>query len=168
MGDHGSSRKDTSESGIGFLSMLGRFRDPILRAFWAPRAKIPCFVRACFQVVFYTEFECESTLSELQKHWFGVRGIAKTKFSQKSEFWWFQGPVFVLFGCLGPNWGQFFWLLMPWRQAWKLMVFHGHPRIHILHQVTPIRVGSGLLTSLTIIAYQQKADRRPANQHPQD
>ena len=56
MGDHGSSRKDTSESGIGFLSILGRFRDPILRAFWVPRAKILCLFRACFQVTFCIDF----------------------------------------------------------------------------------------------------------------
>ena len=56
VGDHGSSRKDTSESGIGFLSLLGRFRDPILKAFWVPRAKILCFFRACFQVTFCTGF----------------------------------------------------------------------------------------------------------------
>ena len=34
-GDHGSSRKDTWGSGTRCLMILGRFGDPILKAFWA-------------------------------------------------------------------------------------------------------------------------------------
>ena len=30
-------------------------REPILKAFWVPRAKILCFSRACFQVTFCTD-----------------------------------------------------------------------------------------------------------------
>ena len=86
MGDHGSSSKVTLGSGIGFLTILRRFRDPIFRAFRVLRAKIRICFYACFQVIFLQICESESGRLGLPKQAFGVRWVAKTNFSQKSEF----------------------------------------------------------------------------------
>ena len=84
MGDHGSSSKVTLGSGIGFLTILRRFRDPIFRAFRVLRTKI----RIVFMLVSRSRFlqicESESGRLGLPKQAFGVRRVAKTKFSQKS------------------------------------------------------------------------------------
>ena len=86
VGDHGSSRKDTSESGIGFLLIPRRFWDPISKVFLAPRAKQLVFCVLVSRSLVAQIVEPKSGRLRLPKQGFGVRGIAKTKFSQKSEF----------------------------------------------------------------------------------
>ena len=86
MGDHGSSSKVTLGSGVRFFMILGRFPDPIFKAFRVLLAQIRILFHACFQVVFLQTFEFESGRLGFLKQAFGVRWVAKTKFSQKSEF----------------------------------------------------------------------------------
>ena len=43
LGDHGSSRKDMCGSGTRLLMILGRFRDPILKAFRVQMGYVLCF-----------------------------------------------------------------------------------------------------------------------------
>ena len=86
MRNHGSSSKVTLGSETGFLTILRRFRDPIFRAFRVLRTKIRICFYACFQVIFLQIFESESGCLGPLKQAFGVRRVAKTKFSQKSEF----------------------------------------------------------------------------------
>ena len=51
-----SITKHTLRSRLGFLWIFGRFRDPILKAFWVPWSNKGVFVLACFQVSFSDVF----------------------------------------------------------------------------------------------------------------
>ena len=86
LGGHRSSRKDILGSRVGFLLILGRFRDPILRAFlvlWSNTGDLfSCFLTGSFFMIFWYE----SGSMELGKLAFGVRGYAKTNLSQMSGF----------------------------------------------------------------------------------
>ena len=54
--NHGSSRKDSGWSRIGFLAIFERLSDVILRAFWAPKLKNRFgFIRTCVQDTYYTD-----------------------------------------------------------------------------------------------------------------
>ncbi len=86
LGGHRSSRKDILGSRVGFLLILGRFRDPILRAFlvlWSNTGDLfSCFLPGSFFMIFWYE----SGSMELGKQAFGVRGCAKINLSQMSGF----------------------------------------------------------------------------------
>ncbi len=111
---HGSSRKDTSESGIGFLLILGRFWDPMLQFFWAPRAKNP----VCFALVsrFYFSLisECKSGFLELTKARIWCKRYCKNQVFAEVGILMILGSFFCVFR---RPWGYFFSLLLPWRQA---------------------------------------------------
>ena len=46
----GSTKKDTLGFRLGFSLIFGRFRDPILKAFYVPWTKNGVFGHTCFQV----------------------------------------------------------------------------------------------------------------------
>ena len=59
--------KDALRSRLGFLSIFGGFRGPILKVFWVPWTKKGVFVHACFPIVFSVDFWA----------WIWMSGIAK-------------------------------------------------------------------------------------------
>ena len=81
-GAPGSRRKDTLGSRLGFLSILGGFRD----RFWEPWTNMSVFVMLVSRSHFVVILGSKSGRLGLQKQAFGVRVVAKTYFSQKSEF----------------------------------------------------------------------------------
>ena len=56
----------------------------------------------CFKILGF-----ESGRLGFKKQAFGVRGVAKTNFSQKLEFCCFEGPFFMFLGGLGTNFHDF-------------------------------------------------------------
>ena len=110
LGGHRSSRKDILGSRVGFLLILGGFRDPILRAFLVLWSNTGVFFSCLFPGSFLLIFWYESGRMELEKQAFGVRGCAKTNLSQMSGFCRFQGQFFMFFCGLGTNLHDF-WCL---------------------------------------------------------
>jgi hypothetical protein len=106
-GAPGSRRKDTLGSRLGFLSILGGFRDPFLRAFWETWTKLSVFVMLVSRSHFVLILGSDSGCLGLQKQAFGVRGVAKTNFSQKLEFCCFEGPFLMFLGGLRTNFHDF-------------------------------------------------------------
>ena len=86
LGGHRSSRKDILGSRVGFLLILGVFRDAILRAFLVLWSNTGVFVSCFLPGSFLMTFWYESGRMELGKQAFGVRGCAKTNLSQMSRF----------------------------------------------------------------------------------
>jgi hypothetical protein len=84
-GAPGSTRKEILGSRLGFLSILGGFRDPFLRAFWETWTKLSVFVMLVSRSHFVVILGSESGRLGLQKQAFGVRRVVKTNFSQKLE-----------------------------------------------------------------------------------
>ena len=58
----------------------------------------------------------------LQKRILGNGSVAKKQLSHKLDFSSFQGYFFHDFVWL---WEPLSWLLLPWRLAWKFMIFYG-------------------------------------------
>ena len=72
--------------GAATKSPWGLVSDVTGTVFRARRVTIRVFFcHACFQVIFLQIFESESGRLGLPKQTFGVRGVAKTNFSQKTE-----------------------------------------------------------------------------------
>ena len=84
-GAPGSRRKETLGSRLGFLLILGGFRDPFLIVVWEPWTKISVFVMLVSRSHFVVILGSKSGRLGLQKQAFGVRGVVKTNFSQKLE-----------------------------------------------------------------------------------
>ncbi len=85
VGDHGTTGRTRRSLESDFYRFWDDF-GPILKAFWAPRAKILCFFLLVSRSPFAPIFESKSGRLGLPKQGFGVKCIAKNKFSQKSEF----------------------------------------------------------------------------------
>ena len=85
-----------------FLAISGRFRDPILKAFWVPWADIQFFLRACFQDTFRTCIEfCVDILG------FKTRVSYAMYFEQQLfaeiVFWRGRGRYLLFFLCFGSS-----------------------------------------------------------------
>ena len=106
-GAPGSRRKDTLGSRLGFLSILGGFRDPFLIAFWEPWTKMSVFVMLVSRSHFVVILGSKSGRLGLQKQAFGVRGVVKTNFSQKLGGCCFEGTFLMFLGGLGTNFHDF-------------------------------------------------------------
>ena len=126
--DIGGHKEGPCEVQAWILSIFWWFWGPILRAFWAfLDQKIDLFIsisRLLFLLVFGSKLGCLG----LEKHGFGMGGIAKINFCRNwisydsrvdfSWFWVALGPIFMAFVALetGSKIDEFSW--------W----FWGHPR----------------------------------------
>ena len=124
-GAPGSTRKEVLGSRLWFLSILGGFRDLILRAFRRPLTNFCVFFHACFQVTFANDFRV----------WIWTSGAPETRIwcerCCKDLLFpelWFLMILGCTFNAFRVPREQLFWFLLPWRQAWILSVFQGHPR----------------------------------------
>ena len=105
LGDHGSSRMDTGGSRIRFVSIFGRFWDPILNVFLAPRAKILFFFPSLFPGHFLYRFLSRNPDAwGFQNQVFAWKVLQKPTF-HRNRFLKFVGSIvvdfFVFFGGLG-------------------------------------------------------------------